>query len=335
LSVMKVNDKEDVKRTAEQPAVRTTIVGGRPPGPGKGVGAVPRGIEVLVKKAAVDPEFKALLLAERSGAADAISLELSDAETAMLDGVPVEQLEAIIANTTVSPKLRPAFTGRAAAVMLAALGVGLAGCGDDDGTGPQVRGTRPDEPEVRESTENETDVGGETEKPETELEETGERTESEGRENSGNNNVTRPGKLLNTGLTGTRPDSPSEDSYVKKGRPIVSAAGPITIEGPGASSEGRTAARISSVVRRHLYAIHYWYNSELKKNPDLGDGKITFQFTISVDGSVANVTVLSSTMDSADLESIIIYHIYGWRFPPIEEGDVTVVYPFLFISTNK
>jgi hypothetical protein len=38
---------------AEQPAIRTTIVGWRPPGPGKDVGSVPRGIEVLVKKAAV------------------------------------------------------------------------------------------------------------------------------------------------------------------------------------------------------------------------------------------------------------------------------------------
>jgi hypothetical protein len=108
---------------------------------------IPRGIEVLVKKAAVDPGFKALLLAERSAVAAAIGLELSETEAAMLDGVPVEQLKAIIANTTVSPKLKPAFMGRAAAVMLAALGVGLAGCGDDDGTGPQVRGTRPDEPE--------------------------------------------------------------------------------------------------------------------------------------------------------------------------------------------
>ena len=83
---------------------------------------IPRGIEVLVKKATVDPAFKALLLAERSAAAAEIGLELSETETAILDGVPAAQLEAIIANTTVGPKLRPAFMGRAAAVMLAALG---------------------------------------------------------------------------------------------------------------------------------------------------------------------------------------------------------------------
>ncbi len=110
---------------------------------------IPRGVEVLVKKAAVDPEFKVLLLAERSAAAAEIGLELSDAEAIMLDGVPAEQLEGIIANTTVSSKLRPAFMGRAAAVMLAALGVAAVGGGcattlgsqpDDPGDGPPITG---------------------------------------------------------------------------------------------------------------------------------------------------------------------------------------------------
>ena len=135
---------------AEQPAVRTTIVGGRPPGPGKGVGSVPRGIEVLVKKAAVDPEFRALLLAERSAAAAEIGLELSEAEAAMLDGVPAVQLEGIIANTTVSPKLKPAFMGRAAAVMLAALGVSaVAGIADTDHK--TITGIAPDYPDEPDS----------------------------------------------------------------------------------------------------------------------------------------------------------------------------------------
>jgi hypothetical protein len=116
-------NKENENRN-ERPAVRTTIVGGRPPGSGKNVGSVPRGIEVLTKKAAVDPEFKALLLTKRSAAAADIGLELSEAEAAMLDGVPEVQLEGIIANTKVNPKLRPAFMGRVAAVMQAALGTG-------------------------------------------------------------------------------------------------------------------------------------------------------------------------------------------------------------------
>ncbi|UCE27639.1 MAG: hypothetical protein JSW52_02485 [Candidatus Coatesbacteria bacterium] len=146
-------DTVEYKGNNEQPAVRTTIVGGRPPGPGKGVGSVPRGIEVLVKKAAVDPEFRAMLLSERSAGAAEIGLELSDAEAAMLDGVPETQLERIIANTTVSLKLRPAFMGRAAVVMLAALGVVTAsGCAstfgsqpDDPGDWPPITGPEPED----------------------------------------------------------------------------------------------------------------------------------------------------------------------------------------------
>jgi len=101
---------------------------------------VPIGIEVLLKKAAVDPDFSAELVEKRSRAADLIGLELSEAEAVMLDGVPGEQLEKFIANTRVSPKLRPVFRGYAAAAMLAALGVAVAGCI------PAFTGSRPDEP---------------------------------------------------------------------------------------------------------------------------------------------------------------------------------------------
>ncbi|UCH79043.1 MAG: carboxypeptidase regulatory-like domain-containing protein [Candidatus Coatesbacteria bacterium] len=85
---------------------------------------VPRGVEVLVKKAAVDPSFKKLLLQRRAEAAEAIALTLSAAEEAMLAAVPEAQLRAIIASTKVSPSLRPAFLGYAAAAMLAALSAG-------------------------------------------------------------------------------------------------------------------------------------------------------------------------------------------------------------------
>ena len=71
---------------------------------------IPRGVEVLVKKAAVDPSFKKLLLERRAEAAEAIALTLSPAEEAMLAAVPEAQLRAIVASTKVSPSLRPAWT---------------------------------------------------------------------------------------------------------------------------------------------------------------------------------------------------------------------------------
>jgi hypothetical protein len=88
--------------------------------------AFPRGIEVLVKKAAVDPEFRRLLLAKRAEAAARIGLKLDPAEVCMLAGVPAAQLESTITRTKVSERQRPIFLGTAAALILAALGTAQA-----------------------------------------------------------------------------------------------------------------------------------------------------------------------------------------------------------------
>jgi len=92
-------------------------------GGGQQPGEVPRGIEVLVKKASIDPQFKELLLQTPVEAAAAIDLELEPAEEMMLQAVPAEQLEAIIAQTVVPQSQRRAFLGTAATAMLAMLGV--------------------------------------------------------------------------------------------------------------------------------------------------------------------------------------------------------------------
>src|SRR5208283_2423223 len=129
----------------EGEAERTTIVGGRPSGSGRGMGAIPRGVEVLLKKAAVDDEFRELLCEERIRAAEAIGLELDAAESAMLTAIPREQLESIIARTLVPVEQRRVFLGRMAAPMLALLGVGAAvtGCRERPGNS---RGVQPDRP---------------------------------------------------------------------------------------------------------------------------------------------------------------------------------------------
>jgi len=117
----------------------------------------PRGLEVLLKKAAVDDDFRRLLIERRDAAADAIGLSLTPAELAMLRAMPQAQLEAIIARTEVPEASRRAFLGQAAAAMLAALGAVAgevaAGTGLDGGTRPPVGtfGIQPDEP-VRRTT---------------------------------------------------------------------------------------------------------------------------------------------------------------------------------------
>ena len=106
---------------------------------------IPQGIEVLVKKASIDDEFRALLLDRRAESAQSIGLVLDNAETMMLAAVPDEQLEAIIAKTTVPQAHRRAFLGKAAAAMLAALGATSAGIARA-GFPPAPTGIPPDLP---------------------------------------------------------------------------------------------------------------------------------------------------------------------------------------------
>jgi acyl carrier protein len=103
---------------------------------------IPQGIEVLVKKASVDAQFRELLLTRPTEAAGQIGLALTAAESLMLAAVPRGQLEAIIAQVSVPQEHRRAFLGKAAAAMLAALGVG----GGMALGGQPTRGTRPSDP---------------------------------------------------------------------------------------------------------------------------------------------------------------------------------------------
>ena len=104
-----------------------------------------RGVDVLLKKAAVDGAFRKLLLEKRAAAAEAIGLELDAAEAALLEAVPESHLAAVIARTTVSPKIRPPFLGYAAGVMLAALGATTTAC-DGPTSPPATLGSQPDPP---------------------------------------------------------------------------------------------------------------------------------------------------------------------------------------------
>ena len=118
--------EKNVPGTPESP--RLTIVGGRPREKEPRIAGIPRGVEVLLKKASIDPEFRQILLERRADAAGEIGLELEPAEKAMLAGIPREQLETIISRTTVEPEHRRAFLGRVAAVMLGAVGASIPGC---------------------------------------------------------------------------------------------------------------------------------------------------------------------------------------------------------------
>ena len=132
------------ERPVEREAARKAA-GGRTPG-WKSLGNLSHGTEVLLTKAAVDPQFRQLLLEIRTHAAKAIGLQLSPSEVTLLETIPQAQLEIIISQIRVDPKLRPVFMGKATAAMLAALGAEL-----DDPTEFLTLGIGPDVPPRRQA----------------------------------------------------------------------------------------------------------------------------------------------------------------------------------------
>jgi len=83
------------------------------------IGSILVGIDVLIKKASIDPEFRQILLEKRGEAAHEIGLELTETEQEMLSSISLEQLEKIIDNTKVKPEHHSIFRGKAVKLMLA------------------------------------------------------------------------------------------------------------------------------------------------------------------------------------------------------------------------
>lgn len=107
---------------------------------------------------------------------------------------------------------------------------------------------------------------------------------------------------------------------------------PSDVIGRGSKSAYRSPNAIREVLLGHVPAIRYCYERELKRNPEL-KGKISVRITVSADGHVTAVEILSSSINNTRVERCILARIRLWKdFRPIDptEGSVTFrqVYTF-------
>jgi hypothetical protein len=149
-----------------------TIVGGRPPARPSISEDVPRGIEVLLRKAAVDGPFRERLLADFEGAARSIDLDLSAGERAVLGSVTPDALAAMIDRVEVPPEHRSIFKGRVAAAMLTIV-AGTAFACSPPGIAPGGCVVAPEQQQEQPAKKQD----GKREGEEAEEDETGEKTE--------------------------------------------------------------------------------------------------------------------------------------------------------------
>jgi hypothetical protein len=120
--------REQRTEAVEKRAVKTTIVGGQPPGNERPLPPIPVGIEEILGMAAVNDDFAKALYANRDSAVSASGVELTATERGILAAIDAASLRQMVGNVDgVFPnRERRAFLARSAAALLVLAGGGAA-----------------------------------------------------------------------------------------------------------------------------------------------------------------------------------------------------------------
>lgn len=86
---------------------------------------------------------------------------------------------------------------------------------------------------------------------------------------------------------------------------------------------------VLGVINRNMHKIQRCYEKALIQKPNLS-GKVEFEWTIKVNGSVTGVRRLGNTLGEASVASCVARVLKGLKFPKPRGGPVTVKFPFMF-----
>ncbi|WP_455365928.1 TonB family protein [Kaarinaea lacus] len=113
--------------------------------------------------------------------------------------------------------------------------------------------------------------------------------------------------------------------------PVEQVAQNARIESDKRSKKAsRTYEEVSLVFDKNKGAIYALYNRALRKDPTL-EGKIVFEITIDPSGSVIDVKVVSSELNSPTLEKKLLARIKLFNFGPKDVETLIVTYPIDFL----
>lgn len=106
------------------------------------------------------------------------------------------------------------------------------------------------------------------------------------------------------------------------------------VSGAAQRNTARSPESLREVTLRHVPAIKYCYERSLRQNPSLA-GKVVVRITVAPDGTVSDVSVVSSTLNDEKAEQCILSRIRQWKdFDPIapSEGSVSFRQTYAFGS---
>ncbi len=92
---------------------------------------------------------------------------------------------------------------------------------------------------------------------------------------------------------------------------------------------GMSREAVKRVIDQHLDEITYCYETALIDNPAIM-GKMIYEWKILMSGTVGEVRIKSSTVNSNQIHSCIQSAIKSWQFPSPKGTAVMVSYPFIF-----
>lgn len=102
--------------------------------------------------------------------------------------------------------------------------------------------------------------------------------------------------------------------------------------GDGNGIVGRNQDDIQGIILKHNNSVQYCYQRELKRNPNL-KGKLVLRFSITPQGTIKGVEVISSTLNNRKVERCVSNRIRRWTdFGTIDSsyGNTTVRQAYAF-----
>ncbi len=112
----------------------------------------------------------------------------------------------------------------------------------------------------------------------------------------------------------------------------------IKIEAKGGDGTGerggnvRSEEEVTIVFDQHKGTLYSIYNRERRKKPGL-KGKIVLELTISPEGKVTNVRIVSSELNDPALERRLVSRIKLFKFEAKQVEPVTVTFPIEFLPS--